>query len=149
MKKMKRFLAVVMIVMCCLSPSVVLASSSEIVPYGLTLPTQAWYLYNNNYNYEAYVNRYCLYSNYYFVPETPGRFHFFGNEMFNVAAAYYACVHNRSTGAVYRRYVSANEHGFNYASYNVSFDAGSQFYFSIDGSGTGAEISLSGQMNTY
>lgn len=46
-------------------------------------------------------------------------------------------------------YVSANEHGFNYASYNVDFDAGSQFYFSIDGSGTGAEVSLSGQMNTY
>lgn len=119
-------------------------------PISSAIPTSQWTLDNNNYHFSAYINGYKLYSNYYFYTKTAGRFHFFANEYDGYSSNGYSVgVVNRSNGATIRKYVAKSETGFSMYHTDYSTNMGNYFYFFIDGSGTGAEVSLDGYMNTY
>lgn len=115
-----------------------------------SIPTAMWELYNNNYHFSAYINGYKLYSNYYFHAQTAGRYHFFGSEYDGYSSSGYSVgVINKSNGKTIRKYVPLSETGFSMYHIDYSENMGNYFYFFIDGSVTGAEVSLDGYMNTY
>ncbi len=157
---MKKLVVTIMsaVLLICSTPFFAYASSS--------IPTVEWNLYisdemasNNifcdpinhrgNYEYQAYINYYKLYSNYYFKPQSLNRYVLYGYEMYSVNQSYSYGLRRYPVGAQVSYPVNAYATQFyhNFAGDGVYF--GYQAYFFIDGSSPGAEVSIYGTMETY
>lgn len=132
------------------------ASAGEITR-GVNVPTQRWYLVNNNYHWSAYITGNKLYSQYYLDCGPSANFQFTGKKV-SASNGYYVYVYNRVNSERASFYI-----GKDYVE-NPSYDwmktqnsvynsnpyalAGTQYYFAIDGSLTSCTASISGEFNT-
>lgn len=139
MKKIKFFILLVMMLTC--SSSIVLGSTK--------VPTKEWDLYDNLYNWSAYVNKNEMYSNYYFRADSLA-FRIYGKRYYEGNKGYYVRMYNKVTGDSDKIYVASTEDGFDfYTGAFKDFNPGIFMYFSLDGSVTQSEVSLKGFFDTY
>ncbi len=157
---MKKLVVTIMsaVLLICSTPFFAYASSS--------IPTVEWNLYisdemasndifcdpinhRGNYEYQAYINNYKLYSNYYFKPQSIHRYVLYGYEMYSVNQSYYFGMRKYVYGVQYPHFVPASTHSFQWDFSANGEYLGNQAYFFIDGSVTGAEVSIQGSLETY
>ena len=151
----------IMVVLCVPSQSAHAAVQSS------SVPTVMWDLYVTNqmssqgiltdwanrrghYPYTAYINGYKLYSNYYFKPQNPYRFVLRADEMYQVNQSYTVGMQSISNVNSYHIWpIGPYTHQFTVDCFAAGIQISGNAYFYIDGTATGASVSIQGEMTTY
>lgn len=102
------------------------------------------------YPYQAYVDNNRMYSQYYFKAQADNHFYLYGHEMYSVNEMYYVeMIKYGDPSKKKRDVVLSNATYFSHYYTNVSPSLGQYAYFCIDGTNYGANVSISGEVETY